>query len=81
MDADRLSIGPAPFRFYEGAILFSDVSFGYDEKKVILQDFNFSAQAGQRIALVGETGAGKTTVLRLLFRFYDVQKGKIMIDG
>ena len=70
-----------PFRFYEGAILFSDVSFGYNHKKTVLQNFNFSATAGQRIALVGETGAGKTTLLRLLFRFYDVQTGKIMIDG
>ena len=62
-------------------MLLSGVNFAYDDNKPILQDFNFSAEAGQKIAIVGETGAGKTTLLRLLMRFHDVQSGKIMIDG
>ena len=73
--------GPAPFKFCKGAVLFNGVNFSYDGKKPNIQDFSFSAEAGQQITLVGDTGAGKTTILRLLFRFYDVQTGKIMIDG
>ena len=56
------------------------MGFSYDGKKETIQDFDFHAASGQKIALVGETGGGKSTILKLLFRFYDVQKGKIVID-
>ena len=56
------------------------MGFSYDGEKEVIKDFNFLAQPGQRVALVGETGGGKSTILRLLFRFYDAQKGNIMID-
>ena len=73
--------GRATLRLLQGAILFDDVSFEYDRGKPVIKNFDFSAEAGQHIVLVGEAGAGKTTLLRLLLRFYDVHKGKIMIDG
>ena len=72
--------GKRPFNFKHGAVQFRDVGFSYDGDKEVIKDFNFSAQPGQRVALVGETGGGKSTILRLLFRFYDAQKGSIMID-
>ena len=72
--------GKKPFNFKYGAVQFRDVGFSYDGKKEVIKNFNFHAQPGQRVALVGETGGGKSTILRLLFRFYDVQKGSVMID-
>lgn len=72
--------GKRPFNFKCGAVRFSGVDFSYDGEKEIIKDFNFHAQPGQKVALVGETGGGKSTILRLLFRFYDAQKGSIMID-
>lgn len=73
--------GVDKFAFQKGTIDFHNVGFSYDGKKEIIKDFNFHAGFGQKIALVGETGGGKSTILKLLFRFYDVTKGKIMIDG
>lgn len=73
--------GTTAFNFECGAVQFRDVGFSYDGEKEIIKDFNFHAQPGQRVALVGETGGGKSTILRLLFRFYDAQKGSVMIDG
>lgn len=73
--------GKEPFNFKCGAVHFRGVGFSYDGEKKIIKDFNFRAQPGQKVALVGETGGGKSTILRLLFRFYDAQKGSIMIDG
>ena len=72
--------GNAPFVFKKGAIHFRGVKFSYDGEKGIIKDFNFQAKPGQKVALVGETGGGKSTILRLLFRFYDVQEGSIMVD-
>lgn len=72
--------GKEPFNFRCGAVHFRGVGFSYDGENQIIKDFNFLAQPGQKVALVGETGGGKSTILRLLFRFYDVQKGSIMID-
>jgi ATP-binding cassette subfamily B multidrug efflux pump len=60
---------------------FNEVTFGYDTGTVILKNISFEAKAGQKIALVGSTGAGKTTIINLLPRFYDIQSGQITIDG
>lgn len=64
-----------------GKVEFRNVSFSYDPERAILQDITFTAEPGQRIALVGETGSGKSTTLKLLYRFYDVTEGSILIDG
>lgn len=65
----------------KGAVEFNNVMFGYDESKTIINGFNASIKPGQRIALVGPTGAGKTTIVNLLMRFYDVTSGSIKVDG
>lgn len=65
----------------KGDVQFKAVTFGYDTGKVILKNISFGAKAGQKIALVGSTGAGKTTIINLLPRFYDIQSGQITIDG
>ncbi|EHJ53070.1 ABC transporter ATP-binding protein [Streptococcus macacae] len=65
----------------EGNIIFENVFFGYDTDKTIIHDFSAQAKAGQKIAIVGPTGAGKTTIVNLLMRFYEVNKGRISIDG
>ena len=65
----------------EGNIEFNDVKFGYDENKIIINDFNCKVKSGQKIAIVGPTGAGKTTMVKLLMRFYDVNSGEILVDG
>ena len=65
----------------KGHVAFEDVSFGYRADVPVLKNISFEAQAGSTIALVGRTGAGKTTVVNLLARFYDVTSGKILIDG
>nr|WP_303819862.1 ABC transporter ATP-binding protein [Ruminococcus flavefaciens] len=64
-----------------GAVRFDHVSFGYDPEKIIIGDFSADVKAGQKIAIVGPTGAGKTTVVKLLMRFYDVNSGTITLDG
>lgn len=64
-----------------GDVEFRNVRFGYNEDKVIIHDFSAKAKTGQKIAIVGPTGAGKTTMVNLLMRFYDVQDGEILIDG
>ena len=65
----------------QGAVTFKNVTFGYDPDKPVLVDVNLSANPGETIALVGPTGAGKTTIINLLSRFYDVNAGSISIDG
>ena len=65
----------------EGAIAFEDVHFAYDPRRPILQGVSFEVPAGKTVAVVGPSGAGKSTIGRLLYRFYDVQKGRITIDG
>lgn len=65
----------------KGNVIFDDVTFGYNENKTVLHDINLYAHAGQKVALVGATGAGKTTITNLVNRFYDIQKGTITYDG
>lgn len=65
----------------KGNVTFEHVQFGYDEDKIIINDFSANVKDGQKIAIVGPTGAGKTTMVKLLMRFYDVNKGAILIDG
>ena len=65
----------------EGGIVFDGVDFGYDDDKMVLHDIKMYAQPGEKIALVGSTGAGKTTITNLINRFYDIQDGKIRYDG
>lgn len=64
-----------------GNVEFKNVHFGYDEDRIIINDFNAKVKDGQKIAIVGPTGAGKTTMVKLLMRFYDVNSGEIKIDG
>ena len=65
----------------KGHVQFKDVFFGYNPDKTIIHDFSAEAKAGQKIAIVGPTGAGKTTIVNLLMKFYDIERGQIMIDG
>lgn len=65
----------------KGKIEFKHVNFGYSKDKQIIFDFNFTANPGEKIAIVGQTGAGKTTIVNLLMRFYEIDSGEILIDG
>lgn len=65
----------------KGNVDFKSVKFGYDKNKTIIHDFSASVKAGQKIAIVGPTGAGKTTIVNLLMRFYEMDSGEILIDG
>lgn len=66
---------------FKGNVKFDHVSFGYKENEFVLKDIDFEASQGQTVALVGHTGSGKSSIMNLLFRFYDCQKGKIIVDG
>ncbi|MDY3122430.1 ABC transporter ATP-binding protein [Clostridiaceae bacterium 68-1-5] len=70
-----------PEREGEGAVTFEHVSFGYVEGQEIIHDFSVKIRPGQKVAIVGPTGAGKTTMVKLLMRFYDVTGGRILVDG
>jgi ATP-binding cassette, subfamily B, multidrug efflux pump len=72
---------PVQIDDFEGRVDFKNVHFGYDPEKIIINDFTFYAEPGQKIAIVGPTGAGKTTMVKLLMRFYDVLSGEILVDG
>lgn len=65
----------------EGRVAFNHVTFGYTEEKDVLKDIHFTAEPGQTVALVGHTGSGKSSIMNLLFRFYDPQTGEITVDG
>ena len=73
--------GAAELARCEGSVRTEDVSFGYDPDKTILHHLNFQAEPGQTVAIVGPTGAGKTTIINLLMRFYDPDQGCIYVDG
>ena len=72
------SVDPSEIR---GEVEFEDVHFGYNEDKIIINDFSVDVKPGQKVAIVGPTGGGKTTIVKLLMRFYDINSGSIKIDG
>ena len=72
---------PISIEGIEGAVEFEHVRFGYNEDKIIINDFSINIKPGQKVAIVGPTGAGKTTIVKLLMRFYELNGGKILIDG
>ena len=65
----------------KGNVAFEHVRFGYGNDRILMQDVNIRLKAGDKVAIVGPTGAGKTTLVNLLMRFYDIQGGRITIDG
>ncbi|XP_059611887.1 ATP-binding cassette sub-family B member 6 [Phlebotomus argentipes] len=73
--------GAGPLSIVRGGIDFSNVSFGYSPEKIVLNNVSFTVPPGKTMALVGPSGSGKSTIIRLLFRFYDVSRGAIVIDG
>lgn len=80
-EEDQTVEHPVKLEKMEGRVEFEHVQFGYDPEKVIIHDFNCQVQPGQMVAIVGPTGAGKTTMVKLLMRFYDVNAGCIKVDG
>lgn len=80
-ETDLQEDAPLPLEDVKGAVEFDHVQFGYDPEQVIIHDFSAKVEPGQTVAIVGPTGAGKTTMVKLLMRFYDVNKGQILLDG
>jgi ATP-binding cassette subfamily B multidrug efflux pump len=82
-EEEEVPDSPTPVKIEQvkGLVEFKNVRFGYSPEKIIINDFSFYANPGQKIAIVGPTGAGKTTMVKLLMRFYDVNSGAIMVDG
>ena len=84
LDADEEVKDPVDavkLREVKGNVTFKNVNFGYNSDRIIIHDFSADIQPGQKVALVGPTGAGKTTIVKLLMRFYDINSGSISIDG
>ncbi|MBA4384686.1 MAG: multidrug ABC transporter ATP-binding protein [Anaerolinea sp.] len=75
------NVDPVHVDCVDGTVEFKDVHFGYNPEKIIINDFSATITPGQKIAIVGPTGAGKTTMVKLLMRFYDVNSGAILVDG
>jgi len=80
-EEDQFVANPVDINNVKGNVTFNHVNFGYNENQTIINDFSADIKEGQQIAIVGPTGAGKTTIVKLLMRFYDVNKGQILIDG
>ncbi len=80
-EEDQTVPNPVKLAKPEGAVQFDHVRFGYTEDKTIIHDFSADVKPGQTVAIVGPTGAGKTTMVKLLMRFYDVNSGRILVDG
>lgn len=80
-EEQQLALNPVDVKKVRGDVEFEHVRFGYNEDKIIIRDFSAKVKQGQRIAIVGPTGAGKTTMVKLLMRFYDVNSGSIKLDG
>ncbi|SHH74272.1 ATP-binding cassette, subfamily B [Clostridium collagenovorans DSM 3089] len=80
-EEDQVENSKVSIKGLEGSVSFKNVNFGYNKDKTIINDFTASIKPGQKVAIVGPTGAGKTTIVKLLMRFYDVNSGSILIDG
>lgn len=80
-EEDQTVDQPADIADVEGNVEFDHVSFGYHPEQIIIHDFSADIKSGQKVAIVGPTGAGKTTMVKLLMRFYDVNTGEIKVDG
>lgn len=80
-EEEQTAENPVSIKDLTGDVQFEHVSFGYNPEKIIIHDFSAEVTDGQKIAIVGPTGAGKTTMVKLLMRFYDVNSGEIMVDG
>ena len=80
-EEDQIAENPVPIENVKGVVDFEHVHFGYNPDNIIVNDFNAHVKAGQQVAIVGPTGAGKTTMVKLLMRFYDVNSGEIKLDG
>ena len=80
-EEDQTVENPVHIEGLEGRVDFNNVHFGYNPNKTIINDFTAHVKPGQKVAIVGPTGAGKTTMVKLLMRFYDVNSGEILIDG
>ena len=80
-EEDQTVEHPVSIDGLKGAVEFQHVRFGYNADRIIIHDFNAEVMAGQKVAIVGPTGAGKTTMVKLLMRFYDVNEGRILVDG
>jgi len=81
MDEEGIDVVSGKMDRYKGDVKFEDVSFAYKKDEYVLKHISFHAQQGQTVALVGHTGSGKSSILNLLFRFYDSNEGKIIVDG
>ena len=80
-EEEQIAANPVPTDNIRGEVEFKHVKFGYKEDQIIIKDFCANVKPGQKVAIVGPTGAGKTTMVKLLMRFYDVNSGSILIDG
>lgn len=81
LDEDGVDVTDSTITRYKGNVVFDEVNFGYKDGENVLKNINFEAKQGETIALVGHTGSGKSSIMNLLFRFYDIKEGKILIDG
>src|SRR5690625_4062358 len=81
MDHDGENVDQSWITRYDGNVVFDDVTFSYNGSENVLKNISFEINAGETAAFVGHTGSGKSSIMNLLFRFYDPQKGKITIDG
>lgn len=81
LDIDGEEVSKERITRYEGNVSFENVSFAYKEGEYVLKNLQFEAKKGETVALVGHTGSGKSSIMNLLFRFYDQQQGRILIDG
>lgn len=80
-EEDIYAENPISIEGIKGKVEFEHVKFGYNPDKIIINDFSINVREGEKVAIVGPTGAGKTTLIKLLMRFYDINSGKILIDG